>query len=181
MATVVWVYEGSEGIGDDEDENRVMEATIGDYLLDEVYGRVVLLADDTGEGTLTVLLSDGEEKQRTKGHLRTAPCEREVEADDMGGPTQGEVSVGREGGHAAETHGGTEQVSTEDAGEVQPAPDVQEVEREEDATHDAGIVEKVIDAAHDQCNLVGFDTQTCDVYFYKSVVRTTLHVPHRPY
>ena len=76
---MAWSYLGGDEEADaDEDGgnmNSVMEASIGDYLHDDVHGRVQLVADHTAEGDLIIRLEDGEEKRRTCGHIRTIPPE----------------------------------------------------------------------------------------------------------
>jgi hypothetical protein len=177
MARVAWVYLGGDEEGDaDEDGDgidSVMEASIGDYLHDDVYGRVQLVADDTAEGDLIILLEDGEEKRRTCGHLRTIPTEAgptlPVHISPPPPPEAQEAVVAevREEQEEVEEDGEL----TEQTGVRAEAGDEAEAAGGKDGDGVA-MYNRVVAATSEQCGLVGLETDACDLYFFKSLVRT---------
>lgn len=177
MARVAWSYLGGDEEADaDEDGgnmNSVMEASIGDYLHDDVHGRVQLVADHTAEGDLIIRLEDGEEKRRTCGHIRTIPPEAgptlPMEISPPPPPEAEEAVV-------EEVHEELEEVEedggpTEETGVGAEAEDEAEAAGGEDGDC-AAMYDKVVAAMSEQCGLVGLETDACDLYFFKSLVRT---------
>ena len=180
MARTGWVYAGGDEDGEvDErsEEDNIMEAEIGDFVHDDIYGRVQLVAGLSG-GDLTVRLPDGEVKPRTCGHVRVIP------PDDADQPdvvqiqflqTQAPEEVEAEAANATEQ---LEQAEVDGGGIEKPGP-VEEAATELAKPTEGGggdIFEKVTCAMQAQCSLVGLDTEGCDLNFYKSVVSIA---PHR--
>ena len=182
MELVGWVYRGGDG-GD-----QVMEAKVGDTVFDDCFGHCVLLgALENGDLNLRV---DGEEKQRTAGHIKVA-TPREDAAAAAGGdgaaetaatiPEEAPVLPGEGGEDQAVVEDGVHGVNAgaPDGGE---APDVTAGEEQGEKTASADIFEKVTGRMVEQANLVGFDRSACDLYFFKSVVspRPQIPPPHLP-
>ena len=172
-----WVYNNPL-----DGEGIVMEARIGDRLHDDVYGPVTLLAGLENE-QLTVRLDDGEEKKRTAGHLRVLEDEEQAPTTDAGGHVNGEGEIDEEGEEDGEAQEETAPASVPavDGEAVQPEAVIGEtggadpaIGAAADAEEGAGkaMYDKVVSAMYGQSSRVGFDTDECDLFFFKSVVST---------
>ena len=180
MARTGWVYAGGDEDGEVErsEEDNIMEAEIGDFVHDDIYGRVQLVAGLSG-GDLTVRLPDGEVKRRTCGHVRVIPPDDADQPDVVQELQHLETQAPEE--VEAEAANATEQLEQAevDGGGIEKPGAVEEAATELAKTTEGGggdIFEKVTCAMQAQCSLVGLDTEGCDLNFYKSVVSIA---PHR--
>ena len=168
-----WIYNNHL-----DGEGIVMEARIGDRLHDDVYGPVTLIAGLENE-QLTVRLDDGEEKKRTAGHLQVLEDEEQAPTTDAGDQVDGEGEVDEKGEEDGEAQEDT--APPVNGAAVQPEAVIGETGGAEPAIGAAANAEegagkamydKVVSAMYDQSSRVGFDTDECDLFFFKSVVST---------
>jgi hypothetical protein len=158
MARTGWVYAGGGEDGEVErsEVDNIMEAEIGDFVHDDIYGRVELVAG-LSDGDLTIRLQDGEVKRRTCGHVRVIPPD-DADVPDVVPPQQLETQAPEE--VEAETANATEQVEQPevDGGGIENTGAVEEAATETPETTEGGggdIFEKVTCAMQAQCSLVG--------------------------